>query len=88
MGLAILHLDSSSISDSSEIFDDIDDDFDAFVDIVNPLEGFWLPRNGMTDAHDGDMLANVDGTSEHAKRHWNYLKNEAYDLRRMNKFDD
>ena len=40
----------------------------------------------MTYAHDGDILANVDGTSRHAKKHWNNLKNEAYDLRWMIKF--
>ena len=42
--LAALDLESSSDSDSSEDSDDKDDDFDAFVDIVNPLEGFRLPR--------------------------------------------
>ena len=42
--LAVLHFDSSSSSDSSEDFDDTDDDFDEFADIVNLLEGFWLPR--------------------------------------------
>ena len=66
--LAVLHLDSSSNSDSSEDFDDRDDNYDSFVNIVNLLEGFRLPRIGMTYAHDGDMLANVDGTSEHAKK--------------------
>ena len=66
--LAVLHLDLSSNSDSSEDFDDIDDDFDSFVNIVNLLEGFRLPRIGMTYAHDGDMLANVDCISEHAKK--------------------
>ena len=79
--LAALDLESSSDSDSSEDSDDVDDNFDAFVDIVNPLEGFRLPRIGMTYAHDADMLANVEGTSEDTKKHWNNLKNEACDLR-------
>ena len=66
--LALFPLDSSSESDSSEDIDDTQDDFDSFVDIVNLLEGFRLPPIGMTYAHDGDMLANVDGTSQHAKK--------------------
>ena len=83
--LAVLHLDSSFNRDSFENFDDIDDDFDAFVDIINLLEGFRLPRIGMTYVHDVDTPANVDGTSQHATNHWNNLKNKAYNLRWMSK---
>ena len=61
--LAILHFDSSSSSYSSEDSDYIDDDYDAFVDIRNPLKGFLLPRSCVTYAHDGDMLGSNDSTS-------------------------
>ena len=84
--LALFPLDSSSESDSSEDMDDTEDDFDAFVDIVNPLEGLRLPRSCVTYHHDGDMLANCDGTSPDATKHWNALRDAAYEERWMMEF--
>ena len=61
---------SSSSSDSSESSQDIDDDDDEFYNIFNPLEGFRLPRSCVTYPYDGDLFANMDGTSEDATKHW------------------
>ena len=46
--LALLFHDSRSTSDSSEDSLDVDDDNNAFDNIVNVLEGLRLPQSCMT----------------------------------------
>ena len=84
--LALLFDDSSSSGDSSDDSQDIDDDNEAFDPMVNPLEGERLPRSCMTYAHDGDMLANMDGTSDDPTKHWSNLRPTARDEKWMSEF--
>ena len=67
-------------SDSSEDSEDLDDDYDAFNDIVNPLEGCWLPRSCVTYIHDGNMLGNIDSTSRDVTKHWNNIRAATHDF--------
>ena len=63
----------------------IDDENDAFDNIVILLEGLWLSRSCITCAHGGDMLANMDGTSEEATKNWSDLRATAYEKNGMAK---
>ena len=84
--LALLFNDSSSSSDNSEDWIDINEDKDAYDIFANPLEGMRLPRTRMTYCHDGDMLANMDGTSEDATNHWSNLRAAVLEEKWMTEF--